>query len=172
MECKRYYARGKKVTCHECESEMFGLLAKGKGWNNLECENGHFQTIYSAEPLKTAAVPFYDDGQKVKIVRHEITITATKYITLYLPEDEDVEDHLDKVRDRYEYDDEDTVAHDRHTTKQEYDAALLYDEKGQLRDAWNAMDGELTGFEEERTFECQRPEQRLETFSALSPTPQ
>ncbi len=174
-EASRYYNNGRQIRCHECESQKFDLLGQGKAgncnWYNLECENGHFQTIYTPDTLKTSAVPYYDDGQKIPIIRHEITITYTKYVTLYLPEDEDLQDHLDNYESRFDYGDSEEVFREQWKTKAEYDAAELYDGKGNLREEWDPIQGELTGHRDEIPAEMTaRPDTKLDRYFALSPT--
>jgi hypothetical protein len=175
-EPSKYYDNGRQIRCHECVSQKFHMLVQGKSdksnWYNLECENGHFQTIYTPNTLRTAAVPFYDDGQKIPIIRHEITITYTKYVTLYLPEDEDVKEHLPNYEDQFDYADAEEVFQEHHQTDDEYDAADLYDGKGNLREEWDPLQGELTGSKVEIPIEVSmRPDTRLDQFFALSPTP-
>ena len=175
-EPSKYYDNGRQVRCHECVSEKFQILVQGKSdksnWYNLECENGHFQTIYTLNTLRTTAVPCYDDGQKIKIVRHEITIVYTKYITLYMPEDEEVDDQVYNYADRFDYEDSEEVCHEEHKTEDEYEPAELYDDKCHLRKEWDPLRGELTGSRDEIPIEVSvRPDMTLDQFFALSPIP-
>lgn len=174
-EASKFFNNGKQIRCHECESEKFHLLVLGKSskgyWYNLECEKGHFQTVYTPNTLRTTAVPGFDDGQKIKIVRHEITIVYTKYVTLYLPEDEEVDDHLYNYASAFDYEDSEEVCHEEHKTKDEYDPAELYDDKCHLREEWDPIQGALKGVreEEEQVAVSVRPDRTLDAF-ALSPT--
>jgi len=175
-EPSKYFNNGNQIWCHECVSEKFHMLARGKSdksnWYNLECENGHFQTVYTPNTLRTTAIPGYGDGQKIKIVRHEITVVYTKYITLYLPEDEEVDDHLYNYASEFDYEDSEEVCHDEHKTEDEYDPAELYDDKCHLRKEWDPINGALKGCreEEEPIAASVRPDMTLDAF-ALSPTP-
>jgi len=173
MRASQYFRDGNKIVCKECESDLFDKLAEGKtsktGWYNLVCENGHFQTLYM-DSLKDSAVLNYENNHKVKIVRHEVTRSYTKCIVLYLPEDEELDEHLPAYEDNFEYMDVEDVFQEHHLIRAEYDAAQLYDANCKLRPEWDPLRGKLTGPTEQPVGEFARPDKTLDAF--LTPAPQ
>jgi hypothetical protein len=141
------------LKCRVCKSELFRIVGRANGptkafFVNLRCENDDLMTMHTDEiaeydPCLKSLKGKAQELDKVEIIRHDLTITYEKNVTIFLPEGEDPEDHLHEAEDWADYDDRDVVMSDSHHTGVRYFEDQLYEKGNKLRGDFNVFTGKL-----------------------------
>lgn len=138
---------GEKLVCPICKSDDLEIVCRGKvpTFTNLRCPEGHLKTIRDeVKPFDPTAPskPAPIERDKVKIIRHDITIEITKMVTLFLPEPENPMDYIHRVNLKNYDGSSDIVMKEKYDTGKTMFENQVYNDKGKIDfDKWDIERG-------------------------------